>query len=260
MLVTALIVFREFLEAFLLAGVFLGMSKQLKLKKEFEIFLALGIGVGVSILLATGVFFFADAARSVITEASAELLEGYLMLFSGAFIAYVVFALHKAMAKANRDAVEMAKEVLAVTAFDISFFFLIIFLILREGFEIALFTASVSLFADFATNMLGLFVGFVAASIVGVGIYFAYTKLPIKKIFTATEYAIIALGAVFTSNGLMKLLEGQFGFHPSELLAVSVPFAENPVSLVSPLLMIAYVAAVYFLYLRKKPALQGEKA
>jgi hypothetical protein len=125
---------------------------------------------------------------------------------------------------------------------------------LREGFEIALFTASVSLFADFATNMLGLLIGFVAASIVGVGIYFFYTKLPIKKIFTATEYAIVALGAVFTSNGLMKMLEGQFGIDVSGILAVPVPFTEHAVSLLSPLLMIAYVYAVYHFFLRKKPA------
>ncbi|MBX9765294.1 FTR1 family protein [Patescibacteria group bacterium] len=253
MLVTALIVFREFLEAFLLAGVFLGMSKQMNLKKEFEIILALAIGVSISVLLATGVFFFGDSARAVITEASAELLEGYLMLFSGVFIAYVVFALHRAMGKANRDAVQMAKDVLQATAFDISFFFLIIFLVLREGFEIALFTASVSLFADFATNMLGLFVGFVAATIVGVGIYFFYTKIPIKKVFTATEYAIVGLGAVFTSNGLMKMLEGQFGINVTGILPISVPFTEYAVSLLSPLIILAYIGAVYFLFLRKKP-------
>lgn len=253
MLVAALIVFREFLEAFLLAGVFLGMSKQLKLKKEFEILLALGIGVSVSILLATGIFFFGDSARAILTEANAELLEGYLMLFSGAFIAYVVFALHRAMGKAKMDAVQMAKDVLKATAFDMSFFFLIIFLILREGFEIALFTASVSLFSDFATNMLGLFIGFSAAAVVGVGFYFFYTKIPLNKIFTATEYAIIALGAVFTSNGIMKMLEVQFGFQPSDFLAVPLPFLESSISLLSPLLMLAYAGAVYYLFLRKKP-------
>lgn len=254
MLATALIVFREFLEAFLLAGVFLGMSKQMNLKKEFEIILALAIGVGVSVLLAMGVFFFGDSARAVITEASAELLEGYLMLFSGVFIAYVVFALHRAMGKANRDVVQMAKDVLKATAFDLSFFFLIIFLILREGFEIALFTASVSLFSDFATNMLGLTIGFFAAAIVGIGIYFFYTKIPIKKVFTATEYAIVALGAVFTSNGLMKMLEGQFGVNVSGILALPVPFTDHTLSLLSPLLMIAYAGAVYYFFLRKKPA------
>lgn len=253
MIPTILIVFREFLEAFLLAGVFLGMSKQMNLKKEFEILLALGIGVSLSVALASGVFFFGDSARTVITEASAELLEGYLMLFSGVFIAYVVFALHRAMGKANRDAVQMAKDVLKVTAFDISFFFLIVFLILREGFEIALFTASVSLFADFATNMLGLFIGFLAAAVVGFGMYFFYSKLPIRKVFTITEYAIIALGAVFTSNGIIKMLEGQFGLNVSDFLAFSVPFSEHALSLVSPILMIAYAGAVYYFFLRKKP-------
>lgn len=37
MITTAVISFREFLEAFLIVGVFLGISKKLNLKKEFEI-------------------------------------------------------------------------------------------------------------------------------------------------------------------------------------------------------------------------------
>ena len=254
MIPTVLIVFREFLEAFLMAGVFLGMSKQLNLKKEFEIILALGIGLTISVLLATAVFFFGDAARLVITEENGKLLEGYLMLFSGAFIAYVVFALHRAMGKANKHAVDMAKDVLAATAFDISFFFLIIFLILREGFEIALFTASVTLFADFAANMTGLFIGFSLAAIVGIGFYFFYTKIPIKKVFTLTEYAIVALGAVFTGNGLTKLLPYQFCLDTELILPLPVPFVEGGVSALAPLFMLMYAAVVYYLYLRKKPA------
>ena len=50
MIATALISFREFLEAFLIIGIFLGISKKLKLKKEFEIGLASIIGLLTSLL------------------------------------------------------------------------------------------------------------------------------------------------------------------------------------------------------------------
>ena len=45
MITTAVISFREFLEAFLIVGVFLGISRKLNLKKEFEIGLAVIIGI-----------------------------------------------------------------------------------------------------------------------------------------------------------------------------------------------------------------------
>src|SRR3990167_4716282 len=94
MITTAVISFREFLEAFLIVGVFLGISRKLNLKKEFEISLAAVIGIIFSLLLATGTYFFANQVHGILTEKNAELLEGYLMIFSGVFIAYVVFSLH----------------------------------------------------------------------------------------------------------------------------------------------------------------------
>lgn len=255
MLAVIILVFREFLEAFLIAGVFLGVSGKLNLRKEFEIFLALGVGIFFSILLAALVFFFGDTTRSIITAESAELVEGYLMVFAGLFIAYVVFELHRFMKKANMDALSKVKNALGERVFDIAFFFSIVFLILREGLEIALFTASVSLFSSFAENLAGLFVGFLLAAIVGLVAYFSYTALPIRRVFTATEYTIIALGAIFTSNGLLKILEIQFMLDAS---SISVPFLSAELSALLPLFIGLYVAIVYVSFLRKKPFFKRE--
>src|SRR3972149_4871345 len=94
MLATGLIAFREFLEAFLIVGVFLGISKKLKLKREVEIGLAAVVGIVVSLLMAIATYAFGDQARGILTEKNAELLESYLMIFSGFFLAYVIFSLH----------------------------------------------------------------------------------------------------------------------------------------------------------------------
>ena len=45
MLTTAIVSFREFLEAFLIVGMFLGISRKLKLKKEIEGLLSAGTGI-----------------------------------------------------------------------------------------------------------------------------------------------------------------------------------------------------------------------
>lgn len=239
MLPTALIAFREFFEAFLIIGIFLGLSKQLQLKKETEILIAAGIGILLSLGLAVGTFLLGDSARAYLSESGAELLGGYVMLLSGIFIAYVVYSLHKTMGKAHHATVERTKQKFAEETFDVALFFTIVGLILREGFEVALFTASVSLFSDFLSNVYGLLFGFAGAAVLGSVVYLAYTKLPIKKIFTITEYAIIAFGAMMFAFGLTKVLEGQFGVVLSESFLIPV------------CAVLLYLFAVYFLFMKK---------
>jgi len=90
--------------------------------------------------------------------------------------------------------------------FDVSLFFTIIFLVFREGFEIALFTASTSLLSIFIQNFSGLILGFIFASVFGFLIFFTYLKFSIKKILKITEYFILLLGVLMTVNGLIKLI------------------------------------------------------
>src|SRR6266581_531975 len=97
MFTTATIAFREFLEAFLLIGIFIGIDRKFKLGKQREILLAATLGIVISLLLPVVVFLFANEAKSVVTEKNSDLLEGYLLTFSGFFLAYVVFSLHRSL-------------------------------------------------------------------------------------------------------------------------------------------------------------------
>ncbi|MDO8741744.1 MAG: FTR1 family protein, partial [Candidatus Roizmanbacteria bacterium] len=221
---TAIIAFREFLEAFLIVGMFLGISRKLKLKKEAEIIFAAALGILLSLLLATGTYLFGDHARNILTEKNADFLESYLMIFSGLFIAYVVFSLHDILHKNQAGTLVTAHKKLQQNVFDISLFFTIIFLVIREGFEIALFTASTSLFSSFLQNIYGLLLGFIAAIFLGIVTFFAYIKFPIRKVFKATEYFIIILGASLVQNGVTKLFETHFGIHLSNILPIPLKF------------------------------------
>ncbi|MBI3366128.1 hypothetical protein HY041_00675, partial [Candidatus Roizmanbacteria bacterium] len=173
------IAFREFLEVFLIIGVFLGISRKLNLKREKEIVLASGLGIFISMLLPLIVFILGDRARIILTEKNADMLEGYLMIFSGFFIAYVVFSLHNFFVLKRSKMILYAHEKIKQNIFDLSLFLTIVFFIIREGFEIALFTSSTSLFSTFIENVTGLFFALMSSSVVGLLTFIAYLKFPI---------------------------------------------------------------------------------
>lgn len=206
MIATLIISFKEFFEAFLVIGVFLGVSKKLKLKKEFEIILATVIGVTLSLILATFTYYFSNNAQIIFNEKNKETLENYLLIFSGFFIIYTVISLHNLLHKIHGKIIDNAHQKLQNSVFDISLFFTIVFLVFREGFEIALFTASTALFSVFLQNFIGLILGFILASIFGLLIFFTYLKLSIKKVFKITEYIIVLTGITMIINGVYKIL------------------------------------------------------
>lgn len=273
----AIIAFREFLEAFLIVGVFLGVSRKLKLKKETEITLAAIIGIAISFILSAGTYAFGDSARAVLTEERAEVLESYLMLFSGFFIAYVIFSLHQRISADKKSIIKNVKNKLENKAFDFTLFATIAFLVIREGFEIALFTASTSLFSVFFQNMLGLIIGFGLASIIGLVAFLAYTKFPIQKVFRVTEYMIMLLGASMVQVGATELLKHQFNIHLADIASFGLKFMpdhhsvlghalrsftgiDQEFSLPRLLIMVIYIAGIYvFVKPRKMQEVRNEK-
>lgn len=269
MITTLIISLREFLEVFLIIGVFLGISKKLNLKREKEIIVASFIGILISLLLPIFVFLMGERAKLIFSEKNSELLAGYLMIFSGFFIAYVVFSLHNFFVLRRSKSIIDAHQKLEKNMFDLSLFLTIVFFIIREGFEIALFTATTSLFSKFSENMLGLLLGFFSSVFFGLSAFIAYIKLPLAKIFKITEYTIILLGASFVKNGLGELVEVYFGVHLSRIIPIKLNFLpststfighmvknltglEQNFSLLNLSVMVLYIILIYILFLKKK--------
>ncbi len=269
MFTTSVIAFREFFEAFLIVGIFLGISRSLGLKKEFEILLAAGMGILVSLFLAVGAYAVGNHVRAVLTEDNAEFLESLLLIFSGVFIAYVVFSLHGILGRSHRKMIRDTEARFKAQAFDVSLFFTIMFLVMREGFEIAIFTSSIALFTTFLQNFLGLLIGLVLSLGVGLASFFAYTAFEARKVFRATEYLIILLGASLTQIGITKLLETRFGLDLSIIGAIHLGFLPDGESIIGHALqsmlgidqnfsfarlaiMIVYIGFIYLFFLRRR--------
>jgi len=227
--------FREFLEAFLIIGVFLGISKKIGLKRELEIGFAAGIGIVLSLLLAITTYLFSKNVLIILNEKNQEILESCLLIFSSLFITYTILSLHDVLHKIQVKIAGKARQKLQKNVFDISLFFTIIFLVIREGFEIALFTASTSLFSVFIQNFIGLMVGFFLSAIFGVLIFFTYLKFPIDKVFKTTEYIIILLGASMMGNGIIKLFD-----------------IKNGVNLIKLIVMTIYILIIFLIFFRRK--------
>lgn len=268
MITTAIIAFREFFEAFLIVGIFFGVSKKLNLKKETEIAIAATAGIVFSFLISFVTYAFGDAARIILTEERAELLSHYLMLFSGFFLAYVVLSLHQRISQGKKDIINKTKNKLEKDIFDLSLFATISLLVAREGFEIALFTASTSLFAVFFQNIIGLIIGFILAAIVGALAFVTYAKFPVQKVFRVTEYMIVLLGAAMVQIGATELLKHQFNFDLTKIISFGLKFlpGEDSVlghtlrsftgidaefSLPRLLIMFAYIAGIYLILKRR---------
>lgn len=240
--------FREFFEAFLIVSVFLSVSKKLGLKRELEIGLAALSGFALSFALIAASFFLGQEAYAVLNERSAELLEGAFMAFAGLFIAYAAFSLHDLMGVKHRERVKNAAGKLETGVFDLSLFLVIVLLIVREGFEVAVLSLSVSLLSDFGTSMIGMFIGFLGAALVGAAAYATLLKMHIEKIFKVASIAILVVGAWFTQAGLEKLFAYGLGIDFHSIFPV--PFL--PVSLIGAGILCAYGAVVYFLFVRAK--------
>lgn len=271
MITAAIIAFREFLEAFLIIGVFFGTSRKLKLHKEREIALSAIVGIILSLALTVTVYVFGERIRSLLTEENADMIEGLILVFSGFFIVYVIFSLHEFM-KSGRDLfVKRTNDKLENSFFDISLFITIMFLVLREGFEVALFTAGTSLFSTFIQNIFGLVAGFAISAAAGAIVLFVYEAFPVRKLFRATEYLIVFVGAALLQHGVTILTDYFLHFDLSRIASFGLGFLPEEDTFAGHLLqglfgidrdlsgarlaiMAAYLGVVYLLFLKEKKA------
>lgn len=268
MFATTIITFREFFEAFLIVGMFLGISKKFHLKKEKEIIIASCVGVGLSIILVSSAFLLDRQISYLLTEKNADMFESYLLIFSALFIGYIVLSLHKTLGKHRKKMIENAHQKLEKEIFDFSLFLTIVFLILREGFEIALFTAGTSLFSSYLQNMFGLLTGFLFSLSIGTLVYFAYAKLSVRNVFKITEYLIVFIGASMMQIGITKFFQTSFSIYLSGMLPIHLTFlpgedsfvgnffqsmlgVDQNLSLARVFLSFIYIEVMYVFYMRQ---------
>ncbi len=205
-----LIALRDFTESFLIIGLLLGFSKRQNLKKEHLIILGGVSGLLTSLVVILCVFFVLPFIHFDFSFDTIDTIGHYALIISGLLMIYLTYRIHPVMVD-NKNlhitSILGNKEVE-----KISFFVLTFLLVLQEGFEITIFSSTISFLNSFLSNSYSLLIGFLAALAIGAVLYKSYLRNHIKKLFKITEVLLIIYGAYLVFHGVGELLGFNFGF------------------------------------------------
>lgn len=204
MLATAIIVFREVLEAALVVGIVLAASRGVPRR---GVWVAGGVAAGV--LGAMLVAAFADAISAAVNGIGQELFDAAIL-----FTAVAMLGWHNIwMSRHGRDlaaeAGTIGKAVQSGSRPLTALFLVVGIAVLREGSEIVLFLYGIALASGTGglTMLTGGVLGLCAGAAVGTAIYFGLLAIPLRRLFTVTSWLILLLAAGMASQGAAFLVQ-----------------------------------------------------
>lgn len=259
------IIVREGLEAVLLVGALLAyLGKVEGGRKHFHRIWA-GVALGIAASFAT--WGLAETLIPV-SGGNRELLEGVTALLAVAVLIYVSnWIFQRSYIHHWKDYLEEKMDTALGTGSTLALPALAFAAVYREGFETVLFYQAL-LFDVGASSVLAGFVpGAILIALVGAGIIRLGLRLPLGKVFAATNAILVYLAFVFTGKGLYNLQEaGLFTPHPvgwvPDSEALRLLFGLYPVAetLIGQALLAAVVAATYLIYRSRGNARVREEA
>lgn len=203
MLATAILVFREVLEAALIISIVCAATRGLVGRGRW---VATGVALGVAgaVLVALGAGRIAEAAEGMGQE-----------LLNAAVLSAAVLMLAWHAVWMSRHGRELALQMKSVGAAVVAgsrpikaLMFVVALAVLREGSEVVLFLFGMGAGGSSAGAMAaGGAVGLVAGATVGVGLYYGLLGIPIRHFFTATNWMVLLLAAGLASQAARYLVQ-----------------------------------------------------
>ncbi len=191
MLATAIIVFREVLEAALIVGIVLAASRGIAHRGAW-IFGGIAAGVVGAVFVAAG----AGEIQAAVAGIGQELFNAAVLLTAVAMLGWhnVWMTRHgQEMAlAANRLGSEVREGARPLWALALA----VGLAVLREGSEIVLFLYGIAATAEGAGGMaLGGALGLAGGAAAGAVLYFGLVRIPVRYLFTVTGWMILLLAA-----------------------------------------------------------------
>ena len=203
MIPSIIIAFRETLEAALIVGIVLGYLNKTKQTKYYNV---VYIGVGSAIVASiVGAFIFSSLAGGF-TGRAEEIFEGITMIIGATLLTTMILWMmrqkHLAAELENKVAVELKET------HKFGLFFLVFISVLREGIETVIFLGAASLVsAD--NNLIGAFIGIVAATLLGYVMFVGSMKINLRKFFNVTSILLILFAAGLVAHGIHEFQEAK---------------------------------------------------
>ena len=204
MLATALIVFREVLEAALVVGIVLAASRGVPRR---GLWVAGGVAAGIaSALLVAG---FAEEIASALSGIGQELFNAAVLFTAVAMLGWHNIWMGRHGRELAVEAGDVGKLVRAgarplhVLAIAVGL------AVLREGSELVLFLYGVVAAngTTLAQSSAGFALGCVAGAAVGALLYFGLLRIPLRHLFTVTSGLILLLAAGMAAQGAAFLMQ-----------------------------------------------------
>jgi high-affinity iron transporter len=204
MLATAIIVFREVLEAVLVVGIVMAAVRGVPGRNRW---ISLGVAAGIAGALV--VAWFAEAISNAAAGLGQELFNAIVLFLAVAMLGWHVAWMSRHGRKMAADlnavgaAVRAGETTLAVLAGVVAV------AILREGSEIVLFLAGIV--AGGATDNAGLLAGGAAGLAGGIAVgcllYLGLIRIPGRYLFSVTNWMILLLAAGMAAKGANFLVQ-----------------------------------------------------
>ena len=207
MLAAAIIVFREMLEAGLVVGIVLAVTRSLPKAKRW-----IGAGVAAGVLGACVVALFTDALSAAFAGAGEELFNAAILALAVMMLAWhnIWMAQHgREMAAELRSA---GKSVASGAKAPIALAIVVGVAILREGSEVVLFLYGIAISHN--NSILDISLGAMLGLALGAGVsvltFLGLVKIPVRLLFSVTGWLIALLAAGMAAQCVAFLEQGGF--------------------------------------------------
>src|SRR5690348_11131995 len=204
MLPTALIVFREVLEAALVVGIVLAASQGVPRRAAW-----VGAGVAAGIGGAALVAGFAEQIASALAGIGQELFNAAVLFTAVAMLGWHNIWMGRHGRELAIEAGDVGKLVRSGARPLHALAVVVGLAVLREGSELVLFLYSIVAAngTDAVSFGLGFALGVAAGSGVGALLYFGLLRIPLKHLFTVTSWLILLLAAGMAAQGAAFLVQ-----------------------------------------------------
>ena len=204
MLPTAIIVFREVLEAALVVGIVLAASRGVPRR---------GLWVGGGILAGVGgaaiVAACAEAIAAAVNGIGQELFNATILFTAVAMLGWHNIWMNRHGRELAATAAGLGKAVVGGSRPLYALGLVVGIAVLREGSEVVLFLYGIAVASGIGalTMLAGGVLGLIGGVAVGALIYFGLLAIPLKRLFTVTSWLILLLAAGMASQGAAFLMQ-----------------------------------------------------
>lgn len=204
MMATALIVFREILEAALVVSIVMAATKGVAGRERW-----VGLGLGVGVLGAGAVAAFAGAIAGLASGMGQEVFNAAVMFIAVAMLGWHSIWMGRHGREMARDLGAVGRAVSSGVRQPYALAVVVGIAVLREGSEAVLFLYGIAAGDPGQTGAMvaGGAIGIVGGVALGVGLYGGLLQISTRHLFTVTTWMIVLLAAGMAGQGASFLVQ-----------------------------------------------------